>query len=67
MDLFVVDLDEAATDQMGFGVVTFCDGHDLTEGPRDDSFSLLCARSHHCMSFAAAGLPVGEYGPIVTV
>lgn len=42
MNFFIIDLDETAAYQMGFRAITLRDGHYLTEGSGDDTFSLLC-------------------------
>jgi hypothetical protein len=38
VDLFVVDFDETAPDEVGFAGVVFGDGHYLVEGAGDDTF-----------------------------
>lgn len=68
VDLFVVDLDEAAADEVGLGGVVLGDGHDLAEGSGDDALSFLtCTSAHHGMSLAATCLPIGKDSPIIAV
>ena len=67
MDFFVVDLDEATSNEMCFCVI-FCDCHYLAESSRDNSFTFFTlVASHHRVRLTATGLPVGKDGPIVTV
>lgn len=53
---------------MGFGSLALRNGDDLAEGPWDDPFGLFrLIASHYCMRFAAARLPVGKDGAIVSI
>lgn len=52
---------------MGFRIVTFSNGHYLAKCPWYDAFALLCACPHHGVRFAAACLPIGEYGTVISI
>lgn len=67
MDFFIVNFDETAPNEMGLGSIAFGDSHDLAEGPGDNTLALLGGGAHHGVRFAAAGLPVGEDGAVITV
>ena len=68
MDLLIVNLDETATDEVCLRSVVLCDGDYLGKGAGDDSTRLLgFVATHHCVGFAAAGLPVSEDCAIVAV
>jgi len=67
VDFFVVDLDEAAPDEMRLCVI-FCDGHYLAESSRNNSFTFFTlVASHHRVCLTATGLPIRKDGPIVAV
>ena len=68
MDLFIVDLNEAAANEMGLACLILGDGDDLAEGARNDSLALLAlVATHHCMCLSAAGLAIREDCSIVPV
>jgi hypothetical protein len=69
MDLLVINFNRTTLDEVGFQVaLAFDDGHDLGKGTGDYALTFLDIWSaHHCESFATPGLPVCEYGPVVTV
>lgn len=68
MDLFIVNLNEAASNEVSLACLILGDGDDLAEGTRDDSFAFLAlVATHHRMRLSAAGLPIGENCSIVPV
>ena len=67
MDLFIIYFDEAAANKMGFGCVTFGDGHNLAKCSRDDALAFFRASTHHGVSFPAARLPICEDSAVITV
>ena len=68
VNLFIVDFNKAAPDQMCFCRIVFRLGDYLTEGPWNDTAGLLAiCSSHHGVSFSTASLSVGEDGAIVSV
>jgi hypothetical protein len=68
VDLFVVDLDETAADQMRLRCIVFGHRYDLTECSWDYAFRfLVLVAAHHRMGFAAPRLPVCKDSPIVAV
>jgi hypothetical protein len=67
MDFLVVDLDEAAADEMRLGII-LGDGDYLAESPGDDSFALFgLVASHHGVRLAATCLSVGEDGSVISI
>lgn len=68
MDFFIVNLNEAASNEVSLACLILGDGDDLAEGTRDDSFAFLAlVTTHHRMRLSAAGLPIGEDCSIVPV
>ena len=67
MDLLVVNLDEAAPDEMCLCVV-FGDGHYLTESSRNYSSAFLTlVAAHHRVCLTTTGLTVRKDGAIVSI
>ena len=68
VDLLVVDFNKTATYKVGLRCVVLSFGYDLAEGPGDDAPALIAAGiAHHGVGLPAAGLTVGEDGPVVAV
>lgn len=68
MNLFVVYLDEAASNEVSLGCLALSKSNDLAEGSGDNTLALLAlAAPHHRVSLAAPSLSVGEDRPVVPV
>jgi hypothetical protein len=68
MNFFVVNLNEATSDEMCFGSIVFSDGYYLTKGPGDNAACLLVLSStHHGVSLTTSSLPICENSAIVSI
>lgn len=68
MDFLVVDFDETTSDEMSFRCIILGECDYLTEGTGYNAARLLTvSTAHHRMGLAAACLPIGEDGAIVSI
>ena len=68
MNLFIIDFNETASNEMLLIFFASCKGDDLAKGPGDDTSGILIIiGAHHGVSFSAAGLAVGEDGSIISL
>lgn len=69
MDLFVVNFDVRALDEIVLVSFRFDSGNKLLKSPWNDSFEIVFGLylPHHCVCLSRTRLPVGENGPIVAL
>ena len=68
VDLFVVNFDETATDQVSLGCIVLGYCYYLTESSGNDSSRLLgLIATHHCVGLTTTRLTIGKNGAIVAI
>lgn len=68
MNLFIIDFNETASNEMLLIFFASCKGDDLTKGSRDNTFGILIIiRPHHSMSFSTTSLTISEDGSIISL
>lgn len=68
MNLFVVYLNKAASDEMSFGSIVFCYCYYLTKSPWNNAaWLLVLSPTHHGVSLATSSLSICKNGAIVPI
>jgi hypothetical protein len=68
VNLFVIDFNEAAANEMIFMCLVFSDCDYLAEGSGNDALRFFAfIATHHCVSFAASRLSIGKNSSIVSI
>ena len=67
MNFLIINLDKAASYEMCFRIIAFCDGHNLAKGSRYNTFSFLGVGSHHGVRLTATSLTICEDRAVITI